>query len=93
MHEAYHGCMGPLASALKARRDELGVTQIVAARIVDVSQASYSRWERQTAPDAAYFDAIAKFLGYKDADDGTFCTLMVRNYIWLAKVRDGDFEV
>lgn len=73
---------------MKARRDELGVTQAVAARIVGVPQPTYSRWERHTAPDAAHFDGLAKFLGFKNAEDTPFCVLIVRNYLWLGNVRD-----
>jgi len=84
--------MGPLGSALKERRLELGLTQAKACLIFGVTEATYSRWEGgRSIPDASHFDAIAKFLGYSGHDDGTFPLLIVRNEMWASRVEpNGD---
>jgi transcriptional regulator with XRE-family HTH domain/anti-sigma regulatory factor (Ser/Thr protein kinase) len=54
----------PLGSRLRARREELGLTQAEAARELDVARTAYRLWELEAsrpAPDR--WRAIAKWLG------------------------------
>ena len=84
---AHTGDMGPLAAALRARREKLdNMTQAKAAEIMGTSSANVARWEGRVAPSPEWYDEIARFLGYADAEDGNFALLLMRNTMWLKGV-------
>ena len=84
---AHNDEMSPLAAALRARRASLdGMTQAKAAAIIGTSPANLARWEGRVAPSAEWYDQIARFLGYRDAEDGNFSLLLMRNTMFLAGV-------
>lgn len=63
-----------LARRLRAERDGRGITQVVAAQILDVPQATYAAWETgRTTPSAYLFAALADFLGVAERDVATLC--------------------
>lgn len=64
----------PLARRLWNERDALGITQVVAARHLGVSQATYAAWETgRTTPSERLFAGLADFLGVAEADVATLC--------------------
>ena len=64
----------PLARRLWNERDARGVTQAVAARLLDVPQATYAGWETgRTTPHERHLPVLADFLGVTDADVATLC--------------------
>ena len=73
----------PLAQKLRARRVELGLTQIEAAGRCGTEQATYSRWENRGKPDPVFLDAVAVFLGYDGAEDPEFSQLYIRTLLAL----------
>jgi transcriptional regulator with XRE-family HTH domain len=64
----------PLARRLRAERDGRGITQVVAAEILDVSQATYAGWETgRSTPSIHFFANLAEFLGVAASDVATLC--------------------
>jgi transcriptional regulator with XRE-family HTH domain len=64
----------PLARRLRAERDGRGITQVVAAQILDVGQATYAGWETgRSTPSAYFFASLAEFLGIAERDVATLC--------------------
>jgi transcriptional regulator with XRE-family HTH domain len=64
----------PLARRLRLERDGRGMTQVEAARSLDVPQATYAGWETgRSAPSIHFFVSIAEFLGVTEADVATLC--------------------
>jgi transcriptional regulator with XRE-family HTH domain len=64
----------PFARRLRQERDGRGITQVQAAELLDVAQATYAGWESgRTRPSVAYFPSLAQFLGIPEVDVATLC--------------------
>lgn len=57
-----HGCM-PIGTRIRARREELGLTQEDLANAAGKRQCDISRWERGVTPGAAHALGLADALG------------------------------
>ena len=80
--------MTPLAIALKEARGDR--PQAYSAAAIGVAQTRISDWEKsKQKPDPLHYDAVARFLGFADADDGAFRSLIVRTELILAGARPG----
>lgn len=52
-----------IGELLRARRRELGLTQVAAAPLLGVNQSTVSAWEKGTVPSDDQWATIAAFLG------------------------------
>jgi transcriptional regulator with XRE-family HTH domain len=64
----------PLARRLRLERDGRGITQVQAAHLLDVPQATYAGWETgRSTPSIHFFPGLSEFLGVAEADVATLC--------------------
>lgn len=60
--------MDTIGDRLEAERLRRGMSQDEAAARLNVTQATFSRWVKGTAPKPTYWPAIARFVGITRAD-------------------------
>jgi transcriptional regulator with XRE-family HTH domain len=64
----------PLARRLRLERDGRGITQVQAAELLDVPQATYAGWETgRSTPSIHFFASLSEFLGIAEPDVATLC--------------------
>jgi transcriptional regulator with XRE-family HTH domain len=64
----------PFARSLRLERDARGITQVVAAELLDVSQATFAGWETgRSTPGVVFFGRLASFLGVAEPAVAALC--------------------